>query len=169
MSEPKLHTTREERDRIIETFDFVGTVLGGENLSNGRLVSVMRDVNALEDELARVREELACEKILREGAEGRALMILESKNTINDRLREENRRLNDAVDSLCRARQSEKQEQDKQREELESARRVISAAEDATWACAALGYGEKSKEYIEALRHVCREYRARFGGKNDRA
>lgn len=52
------------------------------------------------------------------------------------------------------------------RERLEAAERVWKSAEDATWAFAALG-GAKLEEYVEELRHACREYRERFGGRND--
>lgn len=92
MTEPKLHTTREERDAHIFARNSHPTWL-----ESGYSCLLAKDCNALEDELARVRNELACEKILREGAEGRALMILESKNTINDKLREELGLLREAV------------------------------------------------------------------------
>jgi molecular chaperone GrpE (heat shock protein) len=58
MTEPKLHTTREERDKTIETHEFITKVQGEEPQSTRRVVEALKDVNTLQDELARVREDM---------------------------------------------------------------------------------------------------------------
>jgi len=115
----------------------------------GYLEEVAAERNKLREELSGISEELesAWQNIEHKN------LLLKALAEVRDRLREDLASCNEALAAF-----------EDTREELESARRVWKCAEDATWAFASIG-GLKLEDYVESLRHACREHRKRFGGR----